>query len=61
MPEPELPFSRWMRLRDFVNDGLALRRPDIQEFIREGYLQRDGEVVTPTPQGLEALKHEPDV
>jgi len=59
MTEPELTFFRWMLLRDFVVDGLALRRPDIQQFIREGYLERSGEIVTPTPRGVEALKHEP--
>jgi len=61
MTEPELTFHRWMLLRDFVNDGLSLRRPDIQQFIHEGYLERNGEVVSPTAQGVEALKHEPSV
>ncbi len=61
MTEPALTFHRWMLLRDYINDGLCLRRPQIQEFIREGYLERKDEAVTPTAQGMEALQHEPAV
>lgn len=59
MTDQPLSFYRWVRLRDFVNEGLALRRPDVQEFIHEGYLERNDQKVIPTAKGLEALKHEP--
>jgi len=59
MNEPQLTFYRWVRLRDLVNDHLALRRPEIEEFIKEGYLEREGAAVLPTAKGVEALKHEP--
>ena len=61
MTEPELTFFRWARLRDFSEMGLALRGPDIREFIDEGYMERTGSVVVLTDKGKQALTHEPAV
>ena len=61
MADQELSFFRWARLRDFSEMGLALRGPDIKEFINEGYMERTDTVVTLTDKGKQALTHEPAV
>jgi hypothetical protein len=61
MADPELSFFRWARLRDFSEMGLALRGPDIKEYIREGYMERNATEVILTAKGNDALKHEPAV
>jgi hypothetical protein len=61
MSEPQLTFFRWARLRDFSEMGLALRGPDIKEYISEGYLERTETAVILTDKGKEALTHEPTV
>jgi predicted methyltransferase len=59
--ESELSFFRWARLRDFSEMGLALSRPHINEFIKEGYLERTETAVILTEKGKEALTKEPAV
>jgi hypothetical protein len=61
MVDKELSFFRWARLRDFSEMGLALRGPDIREFIDEGYMERTGTAVILTDKGKQALTHEPAV
>jgi hypothetical protein len=61
MTESELTFFRWARLRDFFEMGLALRNPELREFIREGYMERTETAVVLTQKGKDALKHEPAV
>ena len=61
MVDKELTFFRWARLRDFSEMGLALRGPDIREFIDEGYMERTDSVVILTDKGKQALTHEPAV
>jgi hypothetical protein len=61
MTNGELSFFRWARLRDFADTGLALRRPEVQEFIRDGYLEQAESVVMLSSKGKEALLHEPAV
>jgi hypothetical protein len=61
MTETELTFFRWARLRDFSEMGLALRKPEVQEFIGEGYMERTETAVILTEKGKEALRHEPAV
>ena len=61
MAEQQLTFFRWARLRDFSEMGLALRGPDIKEYISEGYLERTESAVILTEKGKEALAHEPKV
>ena len=61
MTNLSLTFYRWARLRDFVNDGLALRRIDVLEFIHDGYLEHNDGTVTVTVKGRDALLHEPTV
>jgi hypothetical protein len=61
MSDTTLTFYRWARLRDFYEMGLALRGPDINEFISEGYLERTETEVRVTDKGKEALRHEPAV
>jgi hypothetical protein len=55
----ELTFFRWARLRDFSDMGLALRRSEVEEFIRDGYLERTESEVIVSAQGKEALLREP--
>jgi hypothetical protein len=57
----ELTFFRWARLRDFSVMGLALRRPEVQEFIRDGYLEQTEAEVIVSAKGKEALLREPAV
>jgi hypothetical protein len=61
MADTELTFFRWARLRDFSEMGLALRGPDIREFIDEGYMERTDTTVFLTDKGRKALTHEPAV
>jgi hypothetical protein len=61
MADKELSFFRWARLRDFSEMGLALRGPDIKEFISEGYMERTDTAVILTDKGKDALTHEPTV
>ena len=61
MADQELTFFRWARLRDFSEMGLALRGPDIREFIDEGYMERTDSAVILTDKGRKALTHEPAV
>ena len=61
MVDNELTFFRWARLRDFSEMGLALRGPDIREFIDEGYMERTDTAVILTDKGRQALTHEPAV
>ena len=61
MADEELTFFRWARLRDFSEMGLALRVPDIKEFISDGYLERTETAVILTDKGKQALMHEPAV
>jgi hypothetical protein len=61
MTDRELTFFRWARLRDFSEMGLALRKPEVQEFISEGYMERTETAVILTQKGKEALTHEPAV
>ena len=61
MAEGELSFFRWARLRDFSEMGLALRRPDIKEYINEGYLEQTDTAVVLTEKGKQALTKEPAV
>jgi hypothetical protein len=61
MTDHDLNFFRWARLRDFSEMGLALRRPELKEFISEGYMEQTEVAVVLTDKGKEALKHEPAV
>ena len=61
MVDKELTFFRWARLRDFSEMGLALRGPDIRDFIDEGYMERTDTAVILTDKGRQALTHEPAV
>ena len=61
MADQELTFFRWARLRDFSQMGLALRGPDIKDYINDGYLERTETTVILTDKGKQALTHEPTV
>jgi hypothetical protein len=61
MADQQLTFFRWARLRDFSEIGLALRGPELKEFINEGYMERTDGTVIVTDKGKEALTHEPAV
>jgi hypothetical protein len=61
MKVQELTFFRWARLRDFSENGLALRGPDLNEYINEGYMERTETAIVLTAKGKDALLHEPRV